>query len=216
MHDDDFLPISALQHYAYCPRQFALIHVEQTWTENYLTAEGRILHEQVDNGLLEKRRSIRYERGVMLISKKFQITGRLDLLEIVGGDIPSYVPVEYKRGTSKLEDWDRIQLCAQAICIEEMCQTAVLEGSIWYFKSRRREKVSINDHLREKTIALIEGARALFKRGTTVPPTTKTSLCKACSLSDVCLPSAIRNDRTAKYTRDIFEIQNASFDFEGQ
>ncbi|MEO1020798.1 MAG: CRISPR-associated protein Cas4, partial [Pseudomonadota bacterium] len=130
----DYLAISALQHYAYCPRQFALIHVEQVWAENRFTAEGRALHERVDSGPAEQRSGVRYERAVSVISRRHRLIGKMDLLEINSADDradASYFPVEYKRGIPKLEDWDRIQLCAQSLCIEEMRNTKVSEGAIW-------------------------------------------------------------------------------------
>lgn len=139
------LAISALQHYAYCPRQFALIHIEQVWDENRFTAEGRVLHERVDSGVAEQRRGTRYERGVLLLSQRYRLTGKMDLLEIEQGDPPHYFPVEYKRGKPKVEDWDRIQLCAQALCIEEMRSVQVNEGAIWYWEVRKREPVAIDD-----------------------------------------------------------------------
>ncbi|MEK6748586.1 MAG: CRISPR-associated protein Cas4 [Pseudomonadota bacterium] len=129
----DYVAISALQHYAYCTRQFALIHVEQAWADNQYTAEGNLLHERVDSGVAEQRRGTRYERGVMLNSQRYQLTGKMDLLEIEAGDSATnsplhYFPVEYKRGKPKVEDWDRVQVCAQALCIEEMRDTRVTEG----------------------------------------------------------------------------------------
>src|SRR3989304_6360050 len=128
--DASLLMLSALQHYAYCPRQFALIHIEQAWEENRFTAEGRVLHERVDSGVAEQRHGVRSERGVLLRSETYRLTGKMDLLEIEQGNPPKYFPVEYKRGKPKVEDWDRIQLCAQALCIEEMRHAPVAEGGI--------------------------------------------------------------------------------------
>ena len=158
---DDYLAISALQHYAYCPRQFALIHIEQAWDENRFTAEGRLLHDRVDQGAAEQRRGLRYERAVSLISQDLRLIGKMDLLEIhIGsnGQPDCYFPVEYKRGKPKLEDWDRIQLCAQALCIEEMRKTKVLEGAIWYWEGRRRQPVEMDRELRITTLTAIDGA----------------------------------------------------------
>jgi len=121
MEDDtNTIMLSALQHYAYCPRQFALIHIEQVWAENYFTAQGKLLHERVDSYEPEQRGNTRYERSVAVISHRLKINGKLDLLEIEGKPPNKYFPVEYKRGKPKLEDWDKIQLCAQALCLEEM------------------------------------------------------------------------------------------------
>jgi CRISPR-associated exonuclease Cas4 len=120
--------ISALQHYAYCPRQFALIHIEQAWEDNFHTAQGNLLHERVDSCEPEQRGNVRYERGVAVRSNGLHITGKLDLLEIEGKPPAKYFPVEYKRGKPKIEDWDKIQLCAQALCLEEMRETSIGEG----------------------------------------------------------------------------------------
>ena len=202
--EDDLLPISALQHYAYCPRQFALIHVEQVWEENRYTAEGRLFHERVDSGVAEQRRNMRYERGVMLLSQQYGVTGKMDLLEIESGDSEKYFPVEYKRGKPKVEDWDRIQLCAQALCIEEMRQVQVIEGAIWYWEVRKREQVKMDAALRAATLIAIAGAKTLLAEGKTPPPTQEKSRCKACSLVNLCEPDAFRKDHSAIYINELF------------
>lgn len=207
--EDDLLPISALQHYAYCPRQFALIHVEQAWEENRYTAEGRLLHERVDSGIAEQRRNVRYERGVMLKSRQYGLTGKMDLLEIELTDSeaskpPRYFPVEYKRGKPKVQDWDRLQLCAQALCIEEMRQVPVTKGAIWYWEVRKREPVLIDAALREATLTAITGAKTLLVEGKTPPPVQDKARCKACSLLDLCSPGSFRKDHSASYINELF------------
>ncbi len=202
--DSPTIMLSALQHYAYCARQFALIHVEQAWAENRFTAEGNILHERVDSGAAEQRKGRRYERGVMLKSQHYQLTGKMDLLEIEQGDPAKYLPVEYKRGKPKIEDWDRIQVCAQALCIEEMRDTQVSEGAIWYWEVRRREIIQIDDALRATTVAAIKGAHAILDSGKTPPPTDKVKRCRACSLIDLCEPSMFRRDHSGVYIEGIF------------
>lgn len=204
--DDDYLAISALQHFTYCPRQFALIHVEQAWAENRFTSEGRVLHERVDAGQPEQRRGVRYERAVSLISQQYHLTGKMDLLEVncTGGrDNPRYFPVEYKRGKPKLEDWDRIQLCAQAFCIEEMRNTTVTEGAIWYWEVRRRIPVSFDKALRDATIKAIEGARQVLNSGETPSPVNDRR-CRACSLIELCRPKTFFRDRTAAYVGKMY------------
>ncbi len=196
--------LSALQHYAYCPRQFALIHVEQVWAENRFTAEGNILHERVDSGAAEQRKGTRYERGVMLKSQRYQLTGKMDLLEIEQSDPAKYLPVEYKRGKPKIEDWDRIQVCAQALCIEEMRDTHVTEGAIWYWEVRRRENIKIDNVLRSSTIAAIEGSHAILASGKTPPPTDKIKRCRACSLVDLCEPKVFKRDHSNAYVEVLF------------
>jgi len=206
--EDNYLAISALQHYAYCPRQFALIHVEQVWAENRFTAEGRLLHERVDSGVAEQRRGTRYERGVLVNSHRYKITGKMDLLEIEAGDPPRYFPVEYKRGKPKVLDWDRIQLCAQALCIEEMraeilCGAQITEGAIWYWEVRKRETVLIDAELRAATIAAIDGAQAILDSGKTPPPVNEKR-CRACSLIDLCEPHTFGRDHSSRYVEELF------------
>lgn len=201
---DDFVAISALQHLAFCPRQFALIHVEQAWEENRFTAEGRILHERVDSGLSEQRRGTRSERGVMLESPQHRLRGKMDLLEIESGDPPRYFPVEYKRGKPKVEDWDRIQLCAQALCLEEMRQCSITEGALWYWETRRRERIPITPELREVTIVSINEAHLILNSGRTPHPTANTKRCRACSLINICEPETFRKDGSRKYMEGIF------------
>ena len=203
--DDNVIAISALQHYAYCPRQFALIHVEQVWEENRYTAEGNILHERVDTGIAETRKNVRYERSVLLRSEHFGLTGKMDLLEIIDGDPPKYFPVEYKRGKPKIEDWDRIQLCAQALCLEEMRDIEISEGAIWYWEVRRREPIEIDADLRATTVKIIEGARQVLLSGKTPAPTKNKKRCRACSLVNLCEPDTFRNDRSATYVKEILD-----------
>lgn len=208
--DDNVIAISALQHYAYCPRQFALIHVEQVWAENRYTAEGNLLHERVDTGVAETRKGIRFERSVLLRSERYGLTGKMDLLEIVEGDPPKYFPVEYKRGKPKIEDWDRIQVCAQALCLEEMRNISVTEGAIWYWEVRRREPIAIESGLRATTINIIEDAREVLLSGKTPPPTDNKKRCRACSLVDLCEPETFRRDHSASYIREMLDGEEAS------
>lgn len=202
---DRCVAISALQHYAYCPRQFALIHVEQAWTENRYTAEGNMLHERVDSGVAETRKGVRSERGVLLRSEVHGLTGKMDLLEIEMGDPPSNFPVEYKRGKPKIHDWDRIQLCAQAICLEEMRSIQVNEGAIWYWQVRKRVAVPLTEELRAVTISTIESAREILVSGETPSPIQDHKRCRACSLIDLCQPELFRSDRSISYVNGIFE-----------
>lgn len=203
--DGQFIAISALQHYAFCPRQFALIHIEQAWEENYFTAEGRLLHERVDSGKAEQRRDLRYERGVLLISHQYKIQGKMDLLEIEKINCEfCYFPVEYKRGKPKIEDWDRVQVCAQALCLEEMRNVAVKEGALWYWETRRREPVIFDERLRTTTINAIKEARELLVNGVTPKPIGDKLRCHACSLIDICQPHMFRQDHSAKYIDDLF------------
>ncbi len=196
--------ISALQHYAYCPRQFALIHVEQVWAENYFTAHGNVLHERVDSCEPEQRGNVRYERGVAVKSQHLRLTGKLDLLEIEGKPANKYFPVEYKRGKPKTEEWDKIQLCAQALCLEEMREVQIDEGALWYWQVRKREPVIFDKALRQNTNLIIEGAHNVLATGVTPPPTTQIKRCKACSLIDLCEPSTFSTDRSTAYMNELF------------
>ena len=208
IEDECFIYISALQHYAYCPRQFALIHIEQVWAENRFTAEGNLLHQRVDSNAAEQRGNTRFERSVLIKSDQYKIKGIMDLLEIETSPINKtikYFPVEYKRGKSKTQDWDRIQLCAQALCIEEMKETTISEGALWYWESRRREAVKIDNILRQLTINIIDGAHLLLKSGKTPPPTENTKLCRACSLKDLCEPHSFKQDQSKKYINELFQ-----------
>ena len=198
--DDDFLNISALQHYAYCPRQFALIHVEQVWEENRFTAEGRVLHERVDNQEAEQRGSVRYERSVLVKSEQYRTQGKMDLLEIhMIDDKQTFFPVEYKRGKPKLEHWDRLQLCAQALCIEEMRQTKVTQGAIWYWEVRKREPVVLDSSLRDETIKIIQEAANIRLSGQTPKPIDNIKRCRGCSLYSLCEPHSFKKDWSQQY-----------------
>jgi CRISPR-associated exonuclease Cas4 len=205
--------ISALQHYAYCTRQFALIHIEQVWEDNFYTAHGNLLHERVDSCAPEQRGNIRYERSVAVKSNRLGLTGKLDLLEIAGKPVTKYFPVEYKRGKPKLEDWDKIQLCAQALCLEEMREINIEEGALWYWQVRKREPVLFDDVLRGVTLAAIEGAHKLLASGKTPSPTDKKKRCRACSLKDLCEPDTFRRDHSSEYIDDLFtEITGSDLD----
>lgn len=208
MDNVETIAISALQHVAFCPRQFALIHVEQAWEENFFTAHGQVLHERVDGGAPEQRGNMRYERSVAVYSQHLGLSGKLDLLEIEGKAEKRYFPVEYKRGKPKTEDWDRIQLCAQALCLEEMRGVTIDEGALWYWQERKRERVELDAGLRALTMQAIAEARDILTRGITPPPTSHKSRCKACSLVEVCMPDVLRKDHTAGYIQQLFDSAN--------
>ena len=201
----DAIALSALQHYAFCPRQCALIHNEQLWAENFLTAQGRILHERVDSGVPETRKGIRYERGVAVSSQALGLIGKLDLLEVDTAS-GALKPVEYKRGRKKADDSDSAQLCAQALCLEEMCGVTIDEGVIWYGQTRRRETVSLDAHLRDTTRAIIADVRTMLESGQTPAPIYGKH-CKACSLIDACQPQEILNDYSQAYVAALFDIE---------
>ena len=200
------IPLAALQHYAFCPRQCALIHNEQAWAENYLTAQGRALHERVDGGEPETRKGVRFERSVHVSAEKLGISGVLDMVEheLATGRLK---PVEYKRGKPKVGLWDKIQLCAQALCLEEMTGKTVEEGALWYQQTRHREPVVFSDGLRQETLAVIEQVRSLLESGLTPPPVYGKH-CKACSLVEICQPQLLGRDRSVGYVAGLFDTIN--------
>ena len=180
---DDALPLSGLQHLAFCPRQWALIHLEQAWAENRLTAEGRLLHEHADLPGQSRRHTVRTVRGMPLGSQRLRLTGRADIVEFR----PEPFPVEYKRGKRKPTDCDLVQLCAQALCLEEMLRTPVPHGAIFYGEPRRRIEVEFTVALRSRTEALAATMHRLHAAHET-PPAQPAKHCDRCSLIDVCLP----------------------------
>lgn len=205
MDDNQILAISAIQHVAYCPRQFALIHLEQAWADNRFTAEGLLLHRRVDGGEPEQRGHIRYERSVLINNQQLGLNGKMDLLEIDSSQQPpKLIPVEYKRGKPKVQDWDRLQLCAQALCLEEMRDTTVAEGALWYWETRHREIVVFTDDLRAATLDAINVAKSILASGQTPPPTSQIKRCKACSLIEQCQPDTLRKDQSAAYIQELF------------
>ena len=203
MKDEKLIPLSALQHYAFCPRQCALIHNEQVWAENWLTAQGQLLHQRVDRGEPETRKGIRYERGVQVSAESFGLVGKLDLVEVnlATGDMK---PVEYKRGKPKQDPWDHIQLCAQGLCREEMCGREVFSGAMWYWQTRHREEVEFTDSLRAKTRKVIEDVRQLLRGGRT-PKAVYEKKCDACSLYDLCNPKLLGTDLSGRYVESLFD-----------
>lgn len=187
--EEDLIQLSALQHFMYCKRQCALIHVEQAWSENLFTAEGRIMHDKADSNAAESRRDIRIEYSVPLRSLKLGLIGKADVVEFHRQDDGKWLPfpVEYKRGKPKLDDCDRVQLCAQAICLEEMLNVKIREGALFYGQTRRREAVIFDDRLRGETEDAARKARELIEAGIT-PGAEYSKKCKQCSLLNLCMP----------------------------
>jgi len=178
------VPISALEHYSYCPRQCALIHVEQTFEENVFTVRGRIAHERVDAGERETRPGVRTLRGIPLWSERLGLRGKADVVELRPGRPP--FPVEYKVGRRRPPHAD-IQLCAQALCLEEMLGVEVPEGAIYSHAERRRHPVPFGGELRRRTEALAREVRDQI-RGQRLPPAVDDARCPPCSLVHACLP----------------------------
>lgn len=182
----DLLPISALQHLLYCDRQCALIHTERLWEENHFTAEGRVLHERAHDGPSESRPGVRIARGLTLVSHRLGLWGQADVVEFHRDG--TVLPIEYKRGKPKAHRADEVQLCAQALCLEESQSVEIPQGFLFYGKTHRRTEVPFDPALRNLTLNLITQLRNLLASGQTPPPVFESKKCSACSLIEVCLP----------------------------
>jgi CRISPR-associated exonuclease Cas4 len=195
--EDDLIQLSSLQHYIFCQRQCALIHIEQVWNENVLTAEGRLMHERAHEEGSESRGSVRIERGMPLRSLKLGLSGKADVVEFHCQPDGSWLPfpVEYKRGKPKPDDCDEIQLCAQALCLEEMLQCSIPAGALFYGKTRHRHAVHINEVLRAKTVETAKAVHSLLDSGLTPAP-VYSNRCESCSIIEQCMPKAMQKKRT--------------------
>lgn len=195
-NEDDLLMLSALQHLLFCPRQCALIHIEQLWVENRLTAEGRILHERVHTAAKKSRRTIRLEFDMPIRSLELGLIGRADVVEFHLRDngVWQPYPVEYKRGRPKKDDSDRVQLCAQALCLEEMLSVDVPAGALYYGKKKRRTEVEFDQDLRTTTIEAARTLHNLFHNRRTPPPQYSLR-CDNCSFVELCLPKTVGNNK---------------------
>ncbi|TWT35611.1 hypothetical protein KOR34_05050 [Posidoniimonas corsicana] len=211
--ESDLLPISALQHLLFCERQCALIHVERVWAENRFTAEGQVLHRKAHDGKPETRDGERIARGLPLRSLVLGVSGVADIVlyrpptgaRVSRGSLASRLrrasqdelaewvvtPVEYKRGKPKKNDSDRVQLCAQAICLEEMHGVTISEGALYYGRLRKRYPVPFDTDLRSSTLSAADRLRDLLYRGVT-PPAVREKKCETCSLLPLCLPESMR------------------------
>lgn len=201
---DDPIPISALQHYLYCPRQCALIHVEQTFDENLYTLRGNRVHERVDTPAFEAMEEGWLERALPLYSERLGLIGKADVVEFSADGTP--YPVEYKAGARKLKEADDVQLCAQAMCLEEMTGKAVPEGSLYYDQTRRRRIVRFNAALRAKVEATVQAVRELFA-ATQLPPPVADRRCDKCSLHDACMPYVLQTYPEAERRNSLFEVE---------
>ncbi|MDP2268144.1 MAG: CRISPR-associated protein Cas4 [Deltaproteobacteria bacterium] len=200
MYDtDDLIQLSALQHMVFCPRQCALIHVEQIWTESGRTAEGRIMHEHVHDESRESRGDVRIDYGVSLRSLRLGLIGKADVVEYHRQPDGSWLPfpVEYKRGKPKVDDCDKVQLCAQAICLEEMLSVAIPEGALFYGQTKHRLDVVFDEILRRETAETARRVHDLIDSGLTPKPVYEKR-CESCSLMAECLPKTIQKQRSVK------------------
>jgi len=213
---DNLLMLSALQHLLFCERQCALIHIEQLWLENRFTAEGRIMHDRVHTDASESRGNVKIEFSVPIRSLELGVIGRADVVEWHLNDIRDVrildenlvlpvkgkiikcrqpFPVEYKRGKPKKDNYDRVQLCAQAICLEEMTGISVSAGALFYGKNRRRQDVIFDQAIRDETLGAAKRLHELINSGKTPAP-VYSKKCDTCSFVDICLPKAISAERS--------------------
>ena len=197
--DEEFLALSGIQHFAFCRRQWALIHIEKRGQENYLTASGQMMHQRAhDEEIRERRGALLIVRGLFVRSSKLGLSGVCDIVEFHQDEqgVPLFgeegawmpVPVEYKRGKSKSDECDRLQVCAQAMCLEEMLGCDIESGFLFYKQTQSREPVAFTEELRESVRKLSAEMHELFRKGH-VPHVRKGKACSACSLHDECLPS---------------------------
>ncbi len=195
--DDEskYIMLSALQHYQFCPRQCALIHIEQQWAENRYTAEGKVLHERADSNKSEWQGSVRIDRTLPLCSRQHGLSGQADVVEFHADGM--VYPVEYKRGKPKQDRCDEVQLCAQALCLEEMLNVKILEGALFYGQRRRRKEILFDEELRALTQEVIDKTHQLIDKGQT-PQAVYSKKCDACSLLGLCLPKSCDGNRSVQ------------------
>ncbi len=204
--EEELLPVSALQHLVFCERQCALIYIEQLWLDNAQTVEGHDLHEKADAGAGETRGDLRVARGMPLRSLRLGLAGKADVVEfrrvgdgeadqgVVLPNVPGRwapFPVEYKRGKPKRSSCDRVQLCAQALCLEEMLSVGIPRGALFYGKTRRRLDVAFDEALRRETERAAARLRQLIESGIT-PAAVREPKCRECSLLEACMPDTPR------------------------
>ena len=220
--DDQMLMLSGIQHYMYCPRQWALIHIEQQWDENRLTAEGHLLHENVDNpAYRQKNGDVITLRAVHVASHALGLYGIMDAIELLPSDCatntithPRYpghwkpYPIEYKRGHRKPDERDEVQLAAQVICLEEMYGIHIPEAALFYHETRHRESVKIDEPLRKLTFELIEAMHRIFESGFT-PRAEVRRGCRSCSLVDICAPELTKKTSVAYYLKKTLDEETA-------
>lgn len=213
--EEDFLQLSGLQHFKFCRRQWALIHIENQWAENYRTTDGKILHENAHNGdFSESRGDVLITRDMRVFSPTLGVSGACDVLEFHCGSVGIPLkgkegvwqpyPVEYKRGRPKEDTVDTLQLCCQAMCLEEMLCCEIREGALYYGETRRRQRILFTQELRQEVQTLLAEMHALYDRGWT-PKVKPTKACNACSLKELCLPKLMKKRSVAAYLRQNLE-----------
>lgn len=207
--EGDYLQISGIQHFCFCRRQWALIHIEQLWNDNLRTIEGEILHEQAHKeDFVEKRKDVLVTRGLRVFSPTLGVSGVCDVVEFFQAENGvtlhgrkgqwKPVPVEYKRGVSKQINADRLQLCCQAMCLEEMLACEISQGNLFYGETRRRETVQLTQELRSAVRSMLMEMRGYYNRRYT-PKVKPGKSCSACSMKELCLPKLYRVNSVKAY-----------------
>lgn len=215
VQEEEFLQLAGLQHFAFCRRQWALIHIETQWRENLRTVEGDLFHRRAhDEAQRERRGDLLILRALPIASRTLGISGQCDVVEFRQdrGGIPlrgeeglwQPFPIEYKRGSPKEHNADQLQLCAQAMCLEEMLCCSIPQGALFYGETRRRVPVPFTPEMRAQVQALLAEMHELFRRGYT-PKVRPTKACGACSLRELCLPGMLRRPHVADYLRRAME-----------
>jgi CRISPR-associated exonuclease Cas4 len=215
--EDKFLSISGIQHFVFCQRQWALIHIEQQWNENVFTAGGEIMHKNAhDNQLSEKRRNVIISRGMPVKSNFLGLTGVCDVIEfhksddgaILYGEEGLYkiIPVEYKFGEPKEDNCDVLQVTAQAMCLEEMFCTKIDEIDLYYGKTRHRLKIPLTDELRDSVIKISSDMHNLYDRKHT-PKVKPKKCCRSCSLYDICIPKLNKTKSVKSYIQSVLKAE---------
>ncbi len=216
-HEEGYLQLSGLQHFAFCRRQWALIHIEQQWRENLRTVEGDLLHRRAhDEQARERRGDTLILRGLSVFSPTLRISGKCDVVEFYAdpNGVPLHgeeglwapFPVEYKRGAPKAHQADELQLCAQAMCLEEILCCTIPEGALFYGETRRRTAVCFTQELRELVGTMLEEMHRLYARGHT-PKVKPAKGCSACSLKELCLPALMKEKAADRYLRQAMEVE---------
>jgi CRISPR-associated exonuclease Cas4 len=207
--EDELLQLAGLQHILYCKRQCALIHIEQLWEDNYFTAKGIVMHEKVHSDKIERKKGVIIERDIYVKSYRLGLVGKSDVVEFhkTSNCITTPFPVEYKSGKVKNDDTDKVQLCAQAMCLEEMMKVDIRVGAIYYGKTRNRLDVEFSKELREKTITLAREFHKLIESGIT-PKAEYSKKCDNCSFKELCLPEIFNKRKSVKkYLEEIVQTQ---------
>jgi CRISPR-associated exonuclease Cas4 len=203
--EDDFIMINALQHYIFCPRQCALIHIDDVWQDNFFTVRGEILHEKVDADTYETRGNVKIVRGLRIHSFKYGLVGRCDVVEFKKtSKVNEILPVEFKAGQPKEDISDKVQLCAQVLCLEEMMNIQINKAYFFYGKIKRRYKIDIDLRLRTQTEDVINNVRILVSNKK-IPIMEFSAKCRNCSLINICQPKAMNKRKLDKYIKMLYQ-----------